>query len=633
MYSKAYIVIDKNADDNEVAKIKAYIESTYKADVTKTTLDTFINLEEFDAEGLYLTYLSDENVKVFLNKVMYQDIEVAILANKECVKAIKSYGLPGNYKETVDNAFKAENLFTIDILSANDNIVYTSVIFGDVYGMNKEILPDDSLYKKIKRFFRNLKRVQFNPYKIETDGENVVDTVATGVMIYEHNLKDGFISEDKSLHDGQLNALVLAPKSIFSYLYLVFILFFYKRFSLSRLPKSMGLIKSESLKITSNQQGIDYLVDGVGVSAKEVVLQVNKDALKLHLDKNVNTEAIENSEDKESLQIQNLPKGEYKKLLLKNSLPLFKKADAEDFKELFTALNSAATLSSVYIVLMIVSTLLATVGLFLDSGPVIIGAMILAPLMAPIVSLSMGVVRNDGKMIGSSATTIATGVLLALFAGALITVLMPIELHTSQIEARLKPNILDLLVAIFSGVAAAYANSKEEVAKSLAGVAIAVALVPPLAITGIGIGWLDSEVILGSFLLFITNLVGITIAASLTFIVLGYAPLVRAKKGILYTAASLVIVSIPLGFAFSDIIWQNVTQNKLVQEQSVSLSKTDVDYKVLSISRSSDKSVFLEVEVISDAILQKEDLLELKTYFQKKLDAKIWMQTTVKIKL
>jgi len=288
LYQKVLIIKSQASDELEIAKISQYIEEKYSANIHSVVLETFLNLDEFDQESLYVTYLSDESIKLFLSKVLYQDIDVLLLANKECTKAIKSYNLVSDLKESIDNAFSKEHLSTIDILTANDRVVYSSVIFGDVYGMNKVVLPDDSIFTRVKRFFANLKKLQFHPYKLQTKQENIIDTVATGILIYEHNLKHSnsdFINEDISLHDGQLNALILAPKSIFSLIYLLFVLFFYQRFSLSKLPKSIGLIKSESLTVSSNQQGFDFLIDGVGVSAKEVHLQVHKDALRCILAK------------------------------------------------------------------------------------------------------------------------------------------------------------------------------------------------------------------------------------------------------------------------------------------------------------------------------------------------------------
>jgi uncharacterized hydrophobic protein (TIGR00271 family) len=637
LYKKVFLIKSQAFDELEIDEVVQYVEQNYEANVTKVVLETFLDLEEFDESALYLCYLTNDGLKQFIAKTLYKNLDVGIIANKECTKAIKSYNLIGNYKELIQNAMEGKNLSTIDVLTANETVVYQSVQLGNIYGMTERVLPDDSLFKRIKRFFLHLKNIKFTAYRLQSQNETQIDTVATGILIYEHNLKadkDSLINEDISLHDGQLNAVVLAPKSIVSFLYLLFVLFFYKKFSLSKLPKSVGLIKTESLKVSSNTQGIDYLIDGVGVSAKEVVLKVNKDAFKLFLSQSVDeTFTQENEEEKkeEVLKIGHLPQGEYKKLLLKNTLPLFQKAQSDDFKELFLALKDASRANTSYIVLMIFSTLIATVGLFLNSGPVIIGAMILAPLMAPIVSLSMGVVRDDDKLSKQSLSTIVIGIALAVFSAALFTLAMPTLLQTEQIQSRLQPNLLDLFVAIFSGVAAAYANAKEEVAKSLAGVAIAVALVPPLAVTGIGLGWMEYEVIKGSFLLFITNLVGITIASSLTFVILGYAPLVRAKKGIIYTSAMLVAVSIPLAFAFFDIVGQNVTYKKIMQNTHIEIDGADVEYKVTAIETTSDEIIKIELEVTAKQPLTKQDYTLIKELFEKSLDANVELKITTKI--
>ncbi len=206
---------------------------------------------------------------------------------------------------------------------------------------------------------------------------------------------------------------------------------------------------------------------------------------------------------------------------------------------------------------MLLSTLLATTGLFANSAPVIIGAMILAPLMAPIISLSMGVIRTDKYLLFKSIRTLSIGIFMALLFSSIYTLFIPLEQITAEMQGRLHPNLLDLLVAIFSGIAGAYATAKEEVAKSLAGVAIAVALVPPLSVTGIGIGLGNIDVIYGSFLLFLTNLVGITLSAALTFIVLGFAPLKKAKKGVFYTSIIMTIIAIPLVLSFLKVVDRN----------------------------------------------------------------------------
>jgi uncharacterized membrane protein len=141
----------------------------------------------------------------------------------------------------------------------------------------------------------------------------------------------------------------------------------------------------------------------------------------------------------------------------------------------------------------------------------------------------------------------------------MITWMMPLSYLTSEIQARLSPTLLDLGAAVISGIAGAYAHAKSEVSKSLAGVSIAVALVPPLSVVGIGLGWGDLSIAAGAMLLFLTNLIGITLAASMTFMMLGYSPFRLAKKGMAWTCGLLAIVSIPLLISFVRLVNRDQT--------------------------------------------------------------------------
>ena len=212
-------------------------------------------------------------------------------------------------------------------------------------------------------------------------------------------------------------------------------------------------------------------------------------------------------------------------------------------------------------VMMILSTLIATFGLFGNSSPVIIGAMILAPVISPIVSFSMGMVRYDIPMLKESFVTITAGTLVSLAFAAGVSLVIPLKVLTPEIEARLSPTLLDMGIAVSSGIAAAYAHANEGIAKSLAGVAIAVALVPPLAVAGIGIGWWDWEVFSGAILLYATNLAGIILFGGLTFLFLGFAPFKRAKMGLVYTLVIVVLVAVPLTLSFDRIMQEaNITR-------------------------------------------------------------------------
>jgi uncharacterized hydrophobic protein (TIGR00271 family) len=280
---------------------------------------------------------------------------------------------------------------------------------------------------------------------------------------------------------------------------------------------------------------------------------------------------------------------------------------------------------------MILSTLLATVGIFQDSTPAVIGAMILAPLMTPIISLAMGAARSDKLIISRSIATLSFGIFSALLFSALLTLILPLEIVTSQINSRVNPNLLDLFVAIFSGIAGAYATAKEEVAKSLAGVAIAVALVPPLAVTGIGIGWGDIDIIYGSFLLFLTNLFGVTLAATLTFIVLGFAPIHRAKKGLVYSSLLLAIVSIPLVISFYSLILQSNDYAKLNSVKSIIINGKRVHLNITNINSSTKRSTNIEAQVISNRSLSDDELNKLKQIVENKIEKKVTLEIIMKV--
>jgi uncharacterized hydrophobic protein (TIGR00271 family) len=319
---------------------------------------------------------------------------------------------------------------------------------------------------------------------------------------------------------------------------------------------------------------------------------------------------------RERIDINNLPR---EKELLKarnqKRIPLFSYASEERFHDLFPALREDAKLNSIYMVLMVLSTGLATVGLYLNSASVIIGAMLLAPLMAPIVSLSMGILRGDVSLFKNSMVKIVIGVIIALLSSALITLLFPHKPITEEMLERLNPTLLDLAVAIISGIAAAYSKSFKEIIQSLAGVAIAVALVPPLAVAGIGIGHVDFYFFYQAFLLFSTNLIGIIISATFTFRVLGYSAAVRRKTSLVVVFIFLALILIPLYLSYSRIVEDRVFEKSLRQERFL------VNEKYLIITKASiiwrgDKRIIL-MDILAREPLTREDL----NTFRKKIQA------------
>lgn len=215
-------------------------------------------------------------------------------------------------------------------------------------------------------------------------------------------------------------------------------------------------------------------------------------------------------------------------------------------------------------VMLLLSVAIATFGIVQDSTAVVIGAMLIAPLMTPILGIAGGIVNSWVGRIAASGALVAAGaaagVGLAAVIGQWIPIIVPLA-ENSQVTSRVAPNIVDMMIALAAGAAGAYANVDERVSDSIAGVAIAVALVPPLGVVGLTLqaGMLADS--WGALLLFLTNLVSIILAASVVFFLTGYAPyedLQRNRARVLSLIRTVVlaaiIIVIPLALTAEDVL-------------------------------------------------------------------------------
>ncbi len=177
-----------------------------------------------------------------------------------------------------------------------------------------------------------------------------------------------------------------------------------------------------------------------------------------------------------------------------------------------------------FFMLISLATIIAALGLLINSPAVVIGAMLVAPLMSPIVGVGLAMVLGDARFLRLSVGTVLKGTILAIAFGILAGLLFFGRPATSEMMGRTQPTMVDLAIAWFSGLAAAYALSRSDAAGALPGVAIAAALVPPLATSGLYFAKLDFPNAFGAFLLFATNFVSISLATALMFLILGFRP-------------------------------------------------------------------------------------------------------------
>ncbi|MEA1880197.1 MAG: TIGR00341 family protein [Campylobacterota bacterium] len=615
-----------------VEEIKEYLVNE---EVTYLSFDALDTVKIEDVSHLLVTGCLDE-IKLLLAIASQNNISVGIIAQSEQKELIRTFALPSNSEKSVALAL-TKTQKKIDLLYSNGTLVLQEVVVGNAPPLDRfdSTLNGKTYLDRVKMFWHTLKKVKslhHTPLKISDTKENEVKISAVGVVGIKYN-NDTFasklIASELSSNNGKLSIVILSPRSMVEYMGYLF-KSLVSHLTPKSLPSSVGYMSASTLTIESDVP-LKVLIDSTQKQETPIVLEAKQKALALSVGDTFWKNKSENSVSKNSMKIDHLPSDDENKAYLSQSIPLFTHASTAQYASLFKNLREESRLSQNFIVLLILATMIATFGLFINSSSVIIGAMLLAPLMQPIVSVSMGVLRQDEGLQISGAKTIVIGVLSVLLTAMFIALFTPIEYLTSEMSGRLSPTILDLFVAIASGVAAAYVKTDEKILGSLAGVAIAVALVPPIAVAGIGLGWMDWSMFFTAFLLFITNLVGIVLSAALTFAILGYSPLHLAKKGIVIWLVIVAIVAVPLYTSFTkmreDIGMQKTLSNTtfIVGEHEVKLTDIELIHKI-DVDQ-------IHCKVISSGILTQGEKKILKDEIVKRVGRTVEVIVTFRYRL
>lgn len=210
-----------------------------------------------------------------------------------------------------------------------------------------------------------------------------------------------------------------------------------------------------------------------------------------------------------------------KSRLKKQIYDFFPTLDRIERKELVGRIAIGADGGVDFIVMMLLAAALASLGLLQGSTAVVIGAMLVAPLMGPLLAAGLALSQGNASLFHAALSVCGQGILLGLGASLFFGAINPGFEASTEILARGNPDVLDLFIALASGMVAAYAMGRPNVSGTLAGVAIAAALLPPLAVVGIGLT--NNELIIAgnAAILFATNLVAIILGAALIFRLLG----------------------------------------------------------------------------------------------------------------
>jgi len=631
---KKYYLIYSECNEEELDNLKTHTLVIEKGiELRQVKLSELASIHVNDELNHALVWLEQKDYPQLLLLAEQKKLSLGFLPIKgdtHC-QFYKNLDLPHSFDDCLEIAIHEDPLY-IDLVVCNSVLVTNGVNLENQTTMS-EFIGDTHTYRgwhkfefQIKRFFHAFSLTP-HPVTFITAKGKLIATAITGMVLLDFHKSCALtqlFNDSVSLKDKRISIALFAPQSILSYLQLSSATFIGVKNKV--LPKQIGYIRTESLTIKTP---IDthYLVNNQPLTTRELVIETLSEGIQVNAGVKFR-ESQQYTDDKENVICDHLPQQESRVKYLGDTLPFFTHALESDFKDLFLSLKESANVNSTYILLMILSTLLATLGLFLNSPSVVIGAMVLAPLMSPIISFSMGLLRSNSDLSQRSFFTLFTGIFIALSLSAAIAALLPFQELTNEIQGRLHPSTLDLLVAVLSGIAGAFANARENIAKSLPGVAIAVALVPPLCVSGIGIGWWNFEVFFGAMLLFLTNLTGIIMAAGLSFMVIGFAPFSRAKKGILLSVFMVSIISIPLFFSFFNMQERAVIKKQLLREKYNIAGHV---YQLKNVKVGLGNPINISSDLMSTQILDRELLMKFEQHLSKQVGRAVTVDFSIRL--
>lgn len=263
-----------------------------------------------------------------------------------------------------------------------------------------------------------------------------------------------------------------------------------------------------------------------------------------------------------------------------------------------------------FLALICLSTAIAALGLISNSAAVVIGAMLVAPLMVPILASGLALVQGNIPLILNAVKSITLGFFAALLIGFFCGMVAPMDMLTSEILSRGSPKLADMFIAFLSGVAAAHCMSRPKLSAALPGVAIAAALVPPIASTGIALSMVFTSTTIdftatamGAAILFLTNVVCIILGSAITFFAAG----IRSKNSQKSKAwVQQCIIGLILFLSLLLIPLSSALITKLTSNELKIAGIEEIEKKSLPILRK-----FGIIEIVSTKPSEKDGLLQI----------------------
>jgi len=305
------------------------------------------------------------------------------------------------------------------------------------------------------------------------------------------------------------------------------------------------------------------------------------------------------------------------------------KLSNENKHKIIENIKIESTPDQYYFIMVILSCIIATYGLLSNSTAVIIGAMLIAPLMYPILKSSLSLIINNNSLLKTALFAEIAGIVISIVFSALLTLILPESSIGSELLLRTKPTLIDLLVAFASGLAGTLAICYRPSSAILPGVAIASALMPPLCAVGIGLAKHEFNIAGGALLLFFSNIIAISVAGIIVFRLIGFGQeifyfgntggnnLSKISKYYIYPVVLLIAVSIPLIFFMNKSIQNTRTENTIntTLREGLSIIEPEAILKTINFE-DKNKQIVISVSINSIEPLSPEEIKK----FENKLE-------------
>lgn len=308
---------------------------------------------------------------------------------------------------------------------------------------------------------------------------------------------------------------------------------------------------------------------------------------------------------------------------IKNFKSPVRKIPFDQRREIISEITDSSSPGFDYFLLVVLSSSIATLGLITNSPAVIIGAMLVAPLMSPIIGIGLASIIGRRSLLNSAISALIRGALLAIGLSALFTFVnsyLPfVSFHElpNEILSRTHPSPIDLMIALAGGLAAAYSLTEVRLSAALPGVAIATALMPPLCTVGIGIALMKPDVAGGAFLLFVTNAVTIAFAAAFVFFLRGFNPypLENNRKlppSLQLSAFLIFILLIPLTYFSIEFVKTASEYRRINEVLNEQVSKINNAELVEFTTSQEDELINIEMTIRTNTSLRYEQVIALQ---------------------